>query len=189
MRIVGIAPRLSRTIVCLLEDEATPVFIPVKSEYGKTSFKRQRVIVGGVQEMLREHDIVVLEDFSVADSDLTPAKLVERLELNGMLKLVCPAVTRLPWLSALPPLFKIFIADQASMDDEALLQAVNEQWQVPATSYAEAVAFALARHARSVLLHEGTHEKCNQKFEAYGHNFTHLAKIRFFLPAILESKA
>ena len=188
MRIVGITPRLSRTIICFFEDDAPPVFQSLKSPQGVTVFKRQKTIVKHVQALLRKHDIVVLEDFCVSDNVSSTGKLVERSELCGMLKLVCPAITELPWLSALPPMLKTFITGQASASNEEMLEAVSRDWGVCPTLNDEAIAFALARYTRSALLHEEMYEKQNQKFEAYGHNFTHLAKIRFFLPTILNAQ-
>lgn len=188
MRIVGIDPSLSRTGICALEESKKPFFISIKSDRSANIFKRQKAIVTQVRSVLREDDIVVFEDVGVSPRVIPSGKFVERIELCGMLKLVCPSVTKLPWLSILAPMMKSFIMENGDAHNDEVVEAIRTKWAANPSNDDEAEAYGLARYARSVLFNEEIHEKKNQKFVAYGQNFTHLTKIRFVLPRLLNQK-
>ncbi len=186
MRIVGIDLSLSRTGVCALEEKKDPLFISIRSDRSANIFKRQKAIVKQIRGVLREDDIVVFEDFALSEKNAPSGKFIERIELCGMLKLVVPSVTNLPWLSALAPMMKSFIIGVGDATNDALVETIRTQWGANPSNDDEAGAFGLARYARSVLFNEEIHEKKNQKFVAYGQNFTHLTKIRFVMPRLLD---
>lgn len=188
MRIVGIKLSLSRTGICALEEKKVPLFISIKSDRSANTFKRQKAIVTQVRGVLRENDIIVFEDFALSEITASSGKSIERIELCGMLKLISPTVTRLPWLSVLAPMMKSFIVGSGDADNDTLVETIRTQWDANPSNDNEAAAFGLARYARSVLFNEEIHEKKNQKFVAYGQNFTHLTKIRFVLPRLLDLK-
>ena len=189
MRIVGIDPSLSRTGLCILEDGETPVTASIRVDSKDSIFKRQRSIVEEVRLQLTRNDVVVLEDFGVSARFAPSGRYIERIELCGMLKLVAPAITRLPWLSVAPTMLKSFITGKSSAHKCDMLQAVQSQWDVQAANDDEADAFGLARYALAAIDQEPMYTRKITKFEKYGLNREHLAMIRFVLTTIRKKPA
>ena len=148
---------------------------------------RQRQILSDVKDHLRIYDIVVLEDFGISSRFTPSGRFCERIELLGMLKLVCPAVTQLPWLSVAPTMLKSFVSGKATAHKEDVEKSVREHWGVPVNNDDEADAYGLARYAQAVLYEEPAYASRREKFEAYGVNGEHLKAIRSVHTRILQS--
>ena len=179
MRVVGIDPSLSRTGVCIISDAGVRTTSVKAACRAAGMFRRQRELVSGVCNYLMRGDVVVFEDFGVSARFAPSGRFCERIELCGMLKLVCPAVTRLPWLSVAPTMLKGFVAGKSSARKDDVLAAVRRRWEVPAKNDDEADAFGLARYALAVLNGEREYGRRLVTFESYGVNREHLAQIRF----------
>ena len=185
MRIVGIDPSLSRTGVCIIAGDSTTAY-SVKAPNKLGMFQRQRMLVDGVRQYLRLGDVVVFEDFGISARFAPSGRFCERIELCGMLKLVCPAVTKLPWLSLAPTMLKSFVTGKSGAHKAEMLEAVRTKWGVAVQNDDEADAFGLARYAQAMLNQEPKYAKRQPKFEQYGMNREHLARIRFLAQRIMS---
>lgn len=183
MRYVGIDPSLTRTGLCIIDGDN--IFTThLKSDAKKGMYQRQRHLTTKVVEYLKRDDVVILEDFGVSARFAPSGKFVERIELCGMIKLTAPSVTRLPWLSIAPTMLKSFATGKASSHKSEVQSEVKRRWGVETICDDEADAFVLARYAKAMLEREEEHIRKQKKFEAYGCNREHLARIRFVWPAI-----
>ena len=187
MRIVGIDPSLQQTGVCILEAGQPPETLSIRSKKQESVYRRQRQILSDVKDCLLIHDIVVLEDFGISARFAPSGCFCERLELLGMLKLMCPAVTHLPWLSMAPTMLKRFVTGKGTAHKDEVEMAVRVTWGVPVHNDDEADAYGLARYAQAVLYEEPAYASRREKFEAYGVNGAHLKAIRSVHTRILQS--
>lgn len=186
MRIVGIDPSLRRTGVCVISDAGDVSVASLTTGNRDGVFFRQRNMVSLVKQCLRADDVVVLEEFGVSARFAPSGRFVERIELCGMLKLIAPAITRLPWLHVPPALLKSFVAGKSGARKEEMTAAVRLEWGMPVANDDEGDAFGLARYAQAVLSQETRFGKKLAAFEKYGENRAHLARIRFSLNAVLK---
>lgn len=188
MRIVGIDPSLSRTGICIIADADVQTY-SVTGSSKLNLFQRQRALVNGVLRHLKRGDVAVFEDFGISARFAPSGRFCERIELCGMLKLASYAVTNFPWLSLSPTMLKSFVAGKSSAHKEDMLEAVRTKWSVPVQNDDEADAFGLARYAQAMLFQEKQYAKLQQKFEKYGVNQAHLAKIRFLENGIMSCES
>jgi len=186
MRIVGIDPSLTNTGLCIISPDNTET-ISIPSSHKLDVYRRQRKIVSAIKEYLRRDDIVTIEDFGISARFSPSGRFCERIELCGMIKLITPAVTRLPWLSVSPTMLKSFIYGKANAHKTDILKAVQTDWQVQVANDDEADAFGLARYTNAVLQEESRFKSKIEKFESYGQNKFHLARIKFLWNTVLKN--
>lgn len=180
MRIVGIDPSLSRTGVCILADDCEPEFHSIVPKgRNLTLFQKQMKIVSSLRKLLVENDVVVLEDFGLSARYAPSGRFVERIELCGMIKLIAPSITGLPWLSIVPTMLKSFVTGKSSAHKEEVVESVKTKWGANPLNNDEADAFGLARYAQAVLTNDMSFGAKIQKFTSYGQNVSNLPQIRF----------
>lgn len=184
MRFVGIDPSLSRTGVAIIDNESVELH-SVKADAKYSIYRKQRSLVKQIRELLKRNDIVIFEDFGVSARFAPSGRFCERIELLGMLELVCPAATTLPWLSVAPTMLKSFLTGKSSSHKSEVLAEVNSRWGVDASNDDEADAYGLAKFGQAMVLDEEPHRKRKVKFEKYGMNKEHLAILRFSYSSIL----
>jgi len=188
VRIVGIDPSLSRTGVCVIDAEDASVTLhSITSKSSDDIFSRQKKAVHAVRALLCAGDVTVFEDFGVSARFAPSGRFCERIEMCGMLKLIAPLVTGLPWLTLSPPLLKGFATGRTSAHKREVIQAVLRDWGVSARNDDEADAFVLARYALAVLAGESCFAKRISRFEAYSQNRQNLTTIRFSCSTVLTS--
>lgn len=143
-RIVGVDPSLGRTGVGLLEDgEVRALSIRTTKKDG-SDYDRQRKIARELVRHLSPGDLVVFEDFGAGGRFQPSGKFVERLELVGMMKYVCPLRTRRLFLEVRPSHLKSFVAGKAAASKETVMTAVRLRWGCEVDNQDEADATALA---------------------------------------------
>ena len=151
-RYVGIDPSLTRTGVAILETGlVTPISI-TSSNKTRPDVRLFR-IVSEVSKYLKHGDVVVFEDFGFGGRfNRNSGKLIERLELLGMLKLRAMQITHLPILTALPSWIKKFLIARGSrVSKDDIVKEVRERWCISVANDDEADASGLALLACAAL--------------------------------------
>ena len=179
MRIVGIDPSFTRTGMCILEGE-NHSFLSISSDKHLNTFDRQKAILSGVCSNLKKYDIVMLEEFGVSARFAPSGKFCERIELCGMLKLVLPKMTYLPWLSIFPSMLKSFATGKSTAHKEDVLDAIEKRWKVKPANNDEGDAFVLAQYTKSVIYEDLKEARRLKQFILFGDNEHKLKQIKFF---------
>lgn len=177
MRLIGIDPSFSRTGVCVIDGDAV-TFTSIKSDKSLSIFDRQKQLLRGCKQLLQKDDIVTFEDFSVSARFAPSGRFCERIELCGMLKLVCPMITKLPWLCITPSMLKSFATGHSTCHKEEVMKAITEKWGMVAANNDEADAYVLARYTKAVFDNESEHAKKIEKFLSYNENEIYVESIR-----------
>lgn len=178
MRIVGIDPSFTRTGMCILEGE-NHSFISISSDKHMNTFDRQKAILSGVCSNLKKYDIVTLEEFGVSARFAPSGKFCERIELCGMLKLVLPKMTRLPWLSITPSMLKSFATGKSTSHKDDVMKAIEQRWKVKPANNDDGDAFVLAKYTQSVIFDDAMEKNRIKKFLSFENNEYKMKMIKF----------
>lgn len=115
-RVIGLDPSLSSTGVVIRELRGRDGFEKhtIGSKRSHQMLQRQRTIVSGVVELLREGDLVIVEDFGSATRNGVSGAFCERMEMIGMLKDRIPEKTGRMWIDVHPGWIKSYATGKAS---------------------------------------------------------------------------
>lgn len=165
-RVVGIDPSLTSTGLAIIEPGSgkIPYVTSVKTgRAGFSDFKRQKIMLQGVLNVLQPGDAVVMEDFGVSGMYAPSGKFAERLELCGMIKFFIPLMTGQPWLGVQPTQLKKFITNVGSAKKSEVRTAVETILQRPVANSDEADACALAYIGVATFFPEIAKTACTQQ--------------------------
>ena len=184
-RIVGIDPSFTRTGVCILDncqtDTPHPTFYSITSSKKYSVFERQKQIVNNIKNLLHVGDVVIFEDFAISARFSPSGRFCERIELCGMLKLISPCITKLPWLVIAPTMLKSFMTNKSTAHKIEVINAVKSQDIIPVKQDInddEADAFVLALYTYNIFYNQNFNTKKQDKFLNYSSNATGCKQIR-----------
>jgi len=186
-RIIGIDPSLTRTGVAVLMDGQPPVpFSIVTSKKDGQDYERQKFIIKGVLPAVKKGSVIVYEDFADAGRFQVSSKLVERIELWGVMKMLFSIRARTPYLLVRPAHLKSFIFGRASAHKKEVRKALENRWGYDVKNFDEADAMALAIIGKALLNGgEGfelsrSQKSVLRKVSAYETNPSTLRRLEFF---------
>jgi len=148
MRFVGVDLSLTGTGVGIV-DIGKPVndrvsVLSIASNKDHSMIRRQLFIVSKLQQMVLPGDVMVLEDFSNAGRfSQTSAKLMQRVEMLGMVKIQIPQKTKKLCIGVAPITLRAFACGKQEPGKGAVKKAVKK-WGVLAKDDNEADGFVLA---------------------------------------------
>ena len=182
MRFVGVDLSLSRTGLCIIDENGGVVASSIKPNQGLGILDKQLSICRQIAHALQLDDIVCIEEFGVSSRFSPSGRFIERVEMIGMLKVLVPGKTAAPVFGCPVNRLKQFLAGKASAEKDAMLRAAQVQWGAPVKNHDEADAFGLAKIMQAAMLDQpvvGKQRTALEEFKKYGMNSVFMRRARF----------
>lgn len=177
-RFVGIDPGLSCTGVAVLHPDGGLESFAVKTDATQSDFARQLFVVQSIAPRVCGGDVLIFEDFGVTVRFAKSAKLVERVELCGMLKLALGLKSGASVLACSPTHLKKFFTGNGNASKSAVLDAAYRLGGRRFETDDEADAFALA-HVGMRLIRGPIDSDVLKAIEGWADNGAVLKRLRF----------
>jgi len=150
----------------------------VRTDAAQSDLARQLSVVQSIAPRVRTGDVLIFEDFGVTVRFAKSAKLVERIELCGMLKMALGLKSGAPVLVCSPGHLKKFFTGNGSASKTGVLDAACRLGGRRFETDDEADAFALA-HVGRRLVCGPVDSDVLRAVEAWSGNGAALKRLRF----------